>query len=276
MTARDLWAKRARLWPWAASFALLVAGAALLLARPGAEAVAAAGAPRSSAAAGTSPAERARIEAIVRDYILANPEIIPEAITALQNREVVKLVADNRAEIETPYGSAWAGAKNGDVTLVEFYDYACPYCAQARRDVVRLLAEDDKLRVVYRDFPVLSDSSREAATASLSAARQGRHAAFYAAMFAEPGRVTHEKVVANVRRAGLNEVRTARDLSTNAHKAEIDRNLELGRALGLSGTPAYVVGDQVLSGAVGYEALKQAVAAARARPATVNPTVTGF
>ena len=251
---------RVRLWPWAAAVAttLAIAGVSLL---GRSEPVAAQA--TTSAAARMEPAERAAIEAVVREYILANPEIIPQAITALQSREVGKLLDSNRAEIETPFASAWAGAKDGDVTLVEFYDFGCPYCRAAKADVARLIAEDKRLKVVYRDLPVLSEASREAAIASLSAAQQGRHAAFYNAMFDGSGRVSHEKVVATVRRAGLSEIRTARDLAAKANTAEIEKNLELGRALGISGTPSYVVGDRILTGAVGYEALKEAVSAAR-------------
>lgn len=214
-----------------------------------------------------TPEQKRAVEMLIRQYILENPEIIPEAISNLQNREVTKLLEQNRREIETPFGSAWAGAADGDVILVEFYDYACPYCLQARADVDRLLREDRKLKVVYRDYPVIAEASREAALASLSAASQGRHAAFYNAMFSSPGRVSHEKVVAAVRSARLNEMKTAGDLQAKAHQQEISRNIELGEALGLSGTPSYVVGNRVLVGAVGYDKLKEAIAEARARRA---------
>lgn len=219
--------------------------------------------PPAGAINALSPSQRTAVEAVVRRYILDHPEIIPEAIARLQQREVTRLIDSRRSDIETPFASAWAGAKDGDVTLVEFYDYACPYCQQAKADVEKLLASDKRLRVVYREYPVIAEASREAAIASLSAASQGRHAQFYDRMYGVPGRVNHEKVVAVVRAAGLNEMRTARDLASQANSAEITRNIELGQALGLSGTPAYVVGDRVLVGAVGYEALKQAVAEAR-------------
>lgn len=260
-----LWQRRARLWPVVAGTMVAIA-AALALAVGGAEPGTATTPPTAAAT------DKAAIERIVREYILANPEIIPQAIANLQNREVEKLLAARRADIETPFASAWAGAsgQTADVTLVEFYDFACPYCRAAKADVERLVREDRRLRVVYRDFPVISEPSREAATASLSAAAQGHHAAFYRAMFDLDGRVNHEKVVAAVRRAGLDEIRTARDLAALANKAEIAKNIDLGRALGLTGTPAYVVGNRILSGAVGYDQLKAAVAEARARPAPTS------
>jgi protein-disulfide isomerase len=236
------------LWAMAAVLAAGFAGAVL-----------AAGTTGSTVASG----DRAAIEKIVHDYILAHPEIIPEAMTRLQNREVSQLLESNRKDIETPFAGAVAGNPKGDVSVVVFFDYACPYCRQGHADVARLAAEDKGIRIVYRDFPVLSPASDEAAMASLSAAQQGRYERFHNAMFETPGKVSHERTVAIVRTAGLDEMRTAKDLQAPALKAEIKKNLELGRALGLTGTPSYVVGDRILSGAVGYEKLKEAVAAAR-------------
>ena len=218
----------------------------------------------SDPAAGVNTKDRAAIEAIVHDYIMAHPEIIPEAINGMQSREVVKLIENNRKEIETPYAGAFAGDPQGDVKLVVFFDYACPYCRAAHKDVQRLLADDKKLKVVFRDFPVLSDASTEAAMASLSAAAQGRYVGFHDRMFEEAGKLSHERTVATVRSAGLNELRTAKDLSAPALRAEVKKNLDLGRALGLTGTPSYIVGNRILSGAVGYDALKTAIAEARA------------
>ncbi len=246
------------LWEWAAMATVLAAAAAGLLFAASSAAPAPAGSDQFTGA------QRDAIDARVREYILANPEIIPEAINRLQQREVEKLLDSNRADIEKPFAGAWAGNPDGDVVMVEFFDYACPYCRASKADVERLLAEDKGLKVVYRDFPVLGPASDEAAMASLSAARQGRYKPFHNAMFAA-GRPSHEKVIASVRKARLNEGQTARDLTASALKAEINRNLDLGRALGLTGTPAYVIGDRILSGAVGYDEMKKAIAEARAK-----------
>ncbi len=208
--------------------------------------------------------DKAAIEVIVHDYILKHPEIIPEAMTRLQNREVTALLDSNRKEIETPFAGAVAGNAQGDVSVVVFFDYACPYCRQGHADVLKLAQADSGVRIVYRDFPVLSPASTEAAMASLSAAQQGRYSVFHNSMFETPGKVAHERTIAMVRTAGLNELRTAKDLEAPALKAEIKKNLDLGRALGLTGTPSYIVGNRILSGAVGYAALKDAVAEARA------------
>jgi len=246
-------------WEWLAMVTVLaVAAAGLLYAASGTTA------PKPAGSDQFTRPQREAIDAMVRQYILANPEIIPEAINRLQEREVAKLLDSNRAEIEKPFGSAWAGNPDGDVVLVEFFDYACPYCRASKNDVDRLLAEDKNLKVVYRDFPVLGPASDEAAMASLSAAQQGRYGAYHDAMF-EGGRPSKEKVIAAVRRARLDEVRTARDLNSAPLRAELTKNLDLGRALGLTGTPAYVIGDRILAGAVGYDELKKAIEAARAK-----------
>ena len=237
---------------------LVWAAAAVLLAGVAGAALASGAVPVVAVAS-----DKAAIEKIVRDYILSHPEIIPEAMTRLQSREVTKLLDSNRKEIETPFAGAVAGNPKGDVSVVVFFDYACPYCRQGHADITRLVAADPGLRVVYRDFPVLSPASEEAAIASLSAAQQGRYTRFHNARFETPGKVGHERTIAMVRSAGLDELRTAKDLNAPALKAEIKKNLELGRALGLTGTPSYIVGNEILSGAVGLDALKSAVAKAR-------------
>lgn len=214
-------------------------------------------------AAPLAPTDRAQLQALVKETIMANPEIIPEAINALQEREVEKLLASNREAIEKPFAGAWAGAKDGDVTLVEFFDFNCPFCRQSSADVERLLAEDPKLRIVFRDMPVLGPDSERFAMASLSAAQQGRYVKFYRTVFAGQGGLTQERLIRSVRGAGLDEGRVANDLSSKAIREELEKNVELGRALGLTGTPSYVIGNQILSGAVGYDALKEAVAQAR-------------
>ena len=212
-------------------------------------------------AGGASPVgnDRAAIEKVVRDYILAHPEIIPDAMRLLQEREVAKVVKANRDALETPFGSAWAGAKDGDVVLVEFFDYACVFCRKSNPDVERLLAEDKKLKIVWREFPVLGEDSVAAAQASLSAAKQGKFRADHDSLFAA-ARPTPDAVAAAQQAAGAKPLPVTPDI-----RAEIDRNYELATAVRATGTPLFVVGDKVLQGAVGYEALKEAVAAARAR-----------
>ena len=217
----------------------------------------------ASGASPAGPSDKAAIEAIVKETILANPELIPEAINRLQQREVEKLLASNREAIEAPFAGAWAGAKDGDVVLVEFFDFNCPFCRQSAQDVDRLLAEDKQLKVVFRDMPVLGPDSERFAMASLSAAQQNGYRKFYSTVFAGQGALSQERLIRDVRAARLDEGKVARDLGNKALREELEKNVGLGRALGLTGTPSYVIGNRILSGAVGYDELKQAVADAR-------------
>ncbi len=203
--------------------------------------------------------DRGHVEQIVKSYLLENPEIIPQAMEVLKQRETAQVVGANRAAFEKPFGGAWAGAEKGDVVLVEFFDYACGFCRKSNADVDRLLKEDPKLKVVWREYPVLGQSSLDAAQVSLAAAAQGRFRQFFDAMFAR-GRPTPAAIADAARAAG---VRPSADQGTQ--RAEIEKNYELAQAIRSTGTPTFVVGNQVLHGAVGYETLKQAIAEARAR-----------
>jgi protein-disulfide isomerase len=205
------------------------------------------------------PPDRAATERIVRDYILDHGEILNEAVQRMERRQAAATVGQHRAALEAPFHSAWAGAADADVVLVEFFDYACSYCRASNADVERLLREDPRLKVVWRELPVLGPDSQAAAHISMGAARQGRFRAFHDRMFAL-GRPT-EGVVAQA----LAEAGVQREAESEAGRAELARNIELARAIRADGTPTFVVGDQVFQGAVGYEALKAAIAAARAR-----------
>lgn len=204
------------------------------------------------------PKDRAAMEALVRDYILAHPEIVSEAIEKGQAAEQAKLVATNRRALETPYPGAWTGNPSGDVTLVEFYDYACGYCRTSVKDVDRLVAEDKNLRVVFRELPILSVDSEAAARASLAAAKAGTFMAFHRAMFAT-GRLDPETVSAVQRRT---RSPAPAQIDPN-HDRELTGNIALARALSLTGTPSFIVGGQIFNGAVGYDQLKAAIAEAR-------------
>lgn len=194
----------------------------------------------------------------VRQALLARPEMIPEAMERLQQRESAAVIAQHRAALQAPFASAWAGAADGDVVLVEFFDYACGFCRSSNPVVDRLLAEDPRLKVVWRELPVLGPDSEQAAIASLAAAEKGQFQRFHEALFAK-GRPTPAAIAST--RAELN---IPEPELTPAYRAEIEKNIELARAIRASGTPTFVVGNQVLQGAVGYEALKQAIAEARA------------
>ena len=210
------------------------------------------------------PVDKPAVERIVHDYLLAHPEIIAEAATKLQARETdAKLLAENRAALETPFPGAVAGNPKGDVTLIEFFDYACPYCRLAHNDIKAVIAADPRLRVVYRDVSVISPASGEAAMAALSAARQGRYLAFHDRMFELPGKVEPAHIADVIRVAGLDGPRTNADLTDPALAAELRHNVDLARAIGLTSTPTFVIGDRIVSGAVGTDTLTAAIAATR-------------
>ena len=192
-------------------------------------------------------------------WLLDHPETLRDALDGVQAHQVAEVVAANRAALETPFHGAWAGAEDGDVVLVEFFDYACGFCRASNPDVERLLREDPRLKVVWREFPVLGPNSEQAAVASLAAARAGRFRAFYERLFAA-GRPRSETIAAARQSLGLAESQL-----TDEFRTELQRNFELARSIGATGTPTFVIGDQVLQGAVGYRALRDAVAEARAR-----------
>jgi len=201
---------------------------------------------------------RARTEAIVRDYILDHPEILPEAMKRLQTRETGQLVSRHRPALEIPFKGAWAGDAKGDVTLVMFTDYSCGYCRASVGDVDRLLATDKKLKVVWREIPILGPGSEAAAHAALAAAQQGRYLDFHRRMFAA-GPPDGANLARVQKEAGVTVVTDPDGAITR----EIDTNLALARELGMTGTPTFVIGRNILQGAVGYDALAKAIADAR-------------
>lgn len=212
--------------------------------------------------AGIEPRERAAIEAIVRDYILKNPEVIPEAITILQNRSTQEKLASAREPLETPYPGAILGNPEGTVTLVEFSDYACGYCRASKADVERLVAENKDLKIVIRELPILSDASRDAAKWALAAADQGKFAAFHHALF-DGGRPGEASILAAAAKARLDLVKAREAVKSERITDEIASNMGLAQTLGFGGTPSWIVGDKILEGAVGYDQLSAAVEAAR-------------
>lgn len=212
-----------------------------------------------------APSDRAAIEAVVRDYILAHPEIIPEAMEKLRAQQSQDAYAAIKSELEAPFASAWAGAEKGDVTMVMFTDYACGYCRTSLPDINRLIAEDPKLKVVWREVPILGPGSEIAAKAGLAAARQGAFQIFHERMFAA-GQPNGDKVSAVLRGMNLDLRRIQSDLDSPEVTAELRKNIELaGRIDQAVATPTFVIGGQMMKGAVGYDALKAAIADARKR-----------
>jgi protein-disulfide isomerase len=195
---------------------------------------------------------------IVRQGMLADPQILADAADALQDAQYAPLLAEMRGGLETPFGSSWKGAAKPDVTLVEFFDYACPYCKASNPAVDRLLKEDKGLRVVYRELPILGPESVTAARLSLAASKAGRFARFHDTLWAA-GRPAPETIAAASQAAGIQPTPP----EDPAIEAELRRNFQMWSALGGKGTPFFVIGNRVIPAAVPYEALKEAVAHAR-------------
>jgi protein-disulfide isomerase len=212
--------------------------------------------------AGMSEEDRKATEAVVRAYILEHPEIITEAVAILQQRQVADRLKASAGAIAKPFYGAEAGNPKGDVTVVEFTDYNCGFCKSSVADVERLLADDSDIRLVYRELPILSATSRDAALWALAAAKQGKHKAFHAAMFAG-GRPDTATIRAAAARAGLNLAAAEKFAASREAAAEVDGNLAMMQQIGFGGTPTFIIGDQILEGALGYETLKAAVAKAR-------------
>ena len=205
---------------------------------------------------------RAAVERVVHDYIMENPEILPQAMDELQRRESAKQLAGVRSTVETPFPGAVLGNPQGGVTLVEFTDFACGYCRQSLPDVRNLIARNPDLRIVIRELPVISPHSPAAARMALAAAEQGKYAAFHDAMFAA-GQIDPQAIEAAARQAGLDMDRARRVAASEAVEGEIKNNLELASRLGFSGTPSWIAGDRLIAGAVGVQQLSEAVQAAR-------------
>ncbi len=204
--------------------------------------------------------DRASTERVVHDYLLNNPEILPQAMARLQANQAAVAVNRLRDRIETPFSGAWAGAADGDVVLTMFTDYACTYCRASLADVERLLGEDRRLKVVFRELPILSPDSEAAARLALAAARRGRYMPMHRALFASR---TPDAAARATAADSLGIGAGSAVTGTQQIDDELEKNIALARELGFDGTPSWVVGDRMLTGAVGYQQLKEAVAAAR-------------
>ncbi len=197
---------------------------------------------------------------IVRQGMLSDPQILPDTADALRDAQFAPVLNANRQALETPFGTSWKGAAKPDVTLVEFFDYACPYCKASNPVVDRLIQEDKGLRIVYRELPILGPDSVIAARLSLEASKAGRFAKFHDTLW-EAGRPATDTMAAAAQAAAIPPLPT----NDPSIEAELKRNFQLAGQLGATGTPLFVIGDRVMNSAVGYEALKKAVADARAR-----------
>jgi protein-disulfide isomerase len=209
-----------------------------------------------------APTSKEAIGLAVRDYLLEHPEVLPEAMEKLRAKETAQQLSGVSDDLEKPYPGMILGNPNGTVTLVEFTDFACTYCRRSVGDVEALIAEHPDLKVVIRELPIISSLSPDAAKMAMAAAEQGKYPAFHKLMFAA-GRVDARSIDAAARAAGIDLERAKRVIAHPESDAEIARNMAMARDLGFNGTPSWVIGDQILQGAVGREELSKAIAAAK-------------
>ncbi|MEQ8349455.1 MAG: DsbA family protein [Sneathiellaceae bacterium] len=207
----------------------------------------------------------------VRAYLLEHPEVIVEAMRGLEQRQLAEqeraarqaLAAEGEALLQAtddPVG----GNPDGDVTLVEFFDYNCPYCRRVAPVMIEAEAADPNLRIVYKELPILGADSEFAAKAALAARRQGRYVDFHKAMMAETGGIDRDTALALAESLGIDIDRLQRDMGDPKLAASIERNMELARKLRITGTPGFVIGEAILRGATDLTTLQARIAAARA------------
>jgi protein-disulfide isomerase len=211
-----------------------------------------------------NPAQRAEIVAIVRDALMQDPSILRDAIDALKADEGSQQnaqLAASRTRLED--GGAVTGNPQGDVTIVEFFDTRCPYCHKLEPVMAKLLAQDHGVRLVYKDLPILGPPSVLGSKALLAAQRQGGYEQLRDAIMAAPTQTTKAMIREAAEGLGLDWPRLARDMDDPAIQTQIEENLKQAQAIGVHGTPAMLIGNTLLPGAVDLPELQKAVAAAR-------------
>lgn len=223
--------------------------------------------------ANQSPADQTQpddFDQRIREYILQNPEVIVEAIQRWQQRQravqadqIKAVVASQGEEIFNDPESPVGGNPEGDVTLVEFFDYNCPYCRKVAPVINQIERDDPGLRFVYKEFPVLGPDSVFAARAALASRKQGKYVAFHKAMMQAGERLTEGKVMEIAKKVGLDAKRLKADMGDPAIKTALERNHELANALRITGTPSFVIGTEILGGAADIGTIKGLIDRAR-------------
>jgi protein-disulfide isomerase len=216
---------------------------------------------------------REEIQRIVRDYIVGHPEVLQEAMAEFEKRQAAADLEKAKAAVKNNADALFnsprqvvVGDSKGDVTLVEFFDYNCGYCKQALADLMGLIKTDSKLRVVLKEFPVLGPGSLEAAQVATAVRMQDngeKYFEFHQKLLGGRGQADKARALAAAREVGLDMDRIERDLASPEVKASLEESFKLAEQLGLNGTPSYVVGSDVVVGAVGAAALKEKVRLAR-------------
>ena len=219
-----------------------------------------------------NPAQKQAVETVVRDYLRAHPEMILEALQELQARKEAEdqnrarqTLVDRRGELHEDPAAPVLGNPKGDVTLVEFFDYRCGYCKGVAATVADVVRQDGNVRLVFKDFPILGPASVVASRAALAAWRLDRvkYLPFHKAMMESTGNLTESKVMQLAVSQGLNADQLAQAMKAPEIEVALQRNLELAKVLDINGTPAFIIGDHVVPGAIGADSLKSLIAEAR-------------
>jgi protein-disulfide isomerase len=226
-----------------------------------------------------SDSQRGEIESIVRTYLIAHPEVLEEAMAELNKRQAAAEAEKHEANVKSNAATIFnsprgvvLGNKDGDVNFVEFFDYNCGYCKRAMADMLDLIKSDPKLKVVLKEFPVLSQGSVEAAQVAVAVRMQDpsgkKYLEFHQKLLGGRGPADKARAMAVAKESGLDMARIEKDLGSPEVRATIEENFKLAEAMGMNGTPSYVIGKQVVIGAVGLENLKEKIGIARCGKAT--------
>jgi len=218
--------------------------------------------------------QRQEIEGIVKNYLLQHPEVMQDVMAELEKRQKTAeaeknraAVADNNATIFSSPHQVVLGNPQGNVTMVEFFDYNCGYCKHALSDMLTLLKTDPNLKFVLKEFPVLGEGSVEAAHVAVAARMQDatgkKYIEFHQKLLGGRGPADKARALAAAKDVGFDMARIEKDMGSDEVKKTIDENLKLADLIGVNGTPSYVVGEEVVVGAVGLDALKEKIAAER-------------
>jgi protein-disulfide isomerase len=222
-----------------------------------------------------SPAQRTEIEKIVREYLIANPDVLKEVIAEAERRQAAEdavkykdAIKQHSAAIFNSKYQVTLGNSAGDVTMVEFFDYNCGYCKRALADMLTLMKTDPKLRVVLKEFPVLGEASVQVAQVAVAVRMQDKtggkkYLEFHERLLNNRGQINKALALAAVKEIGLDVARLEKDMASPEVRATLEESFKLADALGINGTPSYVIGNSVVVGAVGIEPLREAINTAR-------------
>lgn len=217
-----------------------------------------------------TPDQVQSIEQIVRDYLMRHPEVILEAVDALEQKRKTETeqaqraaIGERRAAIFEDASAPSLGPAGADVTLVEFFDYKCPYCKQMTAPMMRMLQDDKNLRIVFKELPILGPDSLVAARAALAAQRQGKYQPMHEALMRSRGTLDEATVLRIAGEIGLDAKRLKADMDAPDIAQALERNRKLARDLQITGTPAFIIGNRLIPGAVDPDTLAKLIAEAR-------------